>query len=80
MGDSTAVDPKPTVGRVVHYVEMITGTRIHRPAIVLEVSDDNPDVVCLKVMTPGGDHVVSAAPCASPAEDKSGSWHWPERV
>lgn len=74
--------PKPTVGRIVHYV-LPEGRNAgeHRPAIVTRVWSD----VCvqLQVFTDGeNDGLANVEWRTSILNDEAGApntWHWPER-
>lgn len=74
--------PKPSIGRVVHYVSHGTPNGEYasecRAAIITEVTASDPNYVGLAVMNPTGmffnqDVQYSEHPIG-------GTWHWPERV
>lgn len=72
---------RPTVGRIVHYVESDSPDVQHRAAIVVEVVSprypgDEHDFVFLRVLTKNGEYTVHAP---RGDEKRRGSWHWPER-
>lgn len=80
-----AVNPRPSVGRTVHYVSPSTGEC--RAAVVTGLCD-NPDgvdpetgtaCVYLFVMAPKGLSLRPHTPQAE-GERRGGTWHWPERV
>lgn len=79
--------PKPTIGRIVHYV-LPDGLNAmaHRPAIITDVREDG--TVDMQVFTTGdGSGVGDGLPgvfrqAAVRADEKdrmAGTWHWPER-
>lgn len=67
---------KPSVGRVVHYVEYHT----HRAAIVTEVYHPEEMEVGLAVLSPTGLHFEEHVPHVSGENNIPGTWHYPERV
>ena len=72
--------PKPSIGRVVHYVSYGTpggeyGSEC-RAAIVTEI--DTSDTVGLAVLNPTGMFFNSAVVHDEETE-RGGTWHWPER-
>lgn len=72
---------KPTVGRIVHYVESESPDVQHRAAVVIEVAGDRypgdaAEFLFLHVFSRAGDYVVHAQ---RGDEKRRGSWHWPER-
>lgn len=84
-------DPKPSVGRVVHYVSFGTpiredGSQAYtsqcRAAIVTAVAADEQaedgQCVSLCVLNPTG-QFFNEHICHDEA-GKAGTWHWPERV
>lgn len=77
--------PKPSVGRIVHYVSHGTpvredGTQAFalqcRAAIVTEVI--NPDLVGLAVLNPTG-MFFNQEITHDESGTVGGTWHWPER-
>lgn len=77
-------EPRPSVGRIVHYVSYGTPageyTSQCRAAIVAEVDADGPypgDEVALAVLNPTG---MFFNRCRFDDEHGGGTWHWPERV
>jgi hypothetical protein len=70
--------PKPTVGRVVHYVNaghsLGTYSSTCRAAIVTDVKDDVTISLC--VFTPKGNFFYEEL--AYDAGKAGGTWHWPE--
>lgn len=87
-----STQPRPTVGRTVHYVSHGTPVRTDgsqqfpsacRAAVVTEVDADDPGRVGLAVQNPTGQffHPLQAGGSVhSDAEARlGGSWHWPER-
>lgn len=86
-------DPKPAVGRIVHYVSFGTPNgefgKACRAAVVTEVADDERGTVGLAVLNPAGQffHPLAAGGCRHHEADEpgahahpGGTWHWPERV
>jgi len=67
---------KPSVGRIVHYIDPLTGK--HCAALIIDV--DDKDRVNLRVFG----HVGSEWTAFVISNDETyvmlGSWHWPERV
>ncbi len=91
---SQPIIPKPSVGRIVHYVlggpadaETVNpnSTGEHRPAIIVRVRDER--TVQLQVFTDGhndrANHPEGLMWRTSVHEDEDtkapGTWHWPER-
>ena len=81
MTDMTAIAPKPSVGRIVHYVSYGTPGGEYksecRAAIVTEVQDwDSPANVAgeigLCVLNPTGQFFNQDVPCHLGGEDKAG--------
>lgn len=86
--------PKPSVGRIVHYVSHGTPVRADgsqaytaqcRAAIITEVPyGDDPalhDSVGLAVLNPTGMFFNTGLPHEEPDGDLiGGTWHWPERI
>jgi len=90
------VEQIPSIGRIVHYV--LSHGRYpgsHRPAIIVNVWDENPTInslVQLQVFTDctndyakgegnGSTGIMWATSVHyDEAEKKQGTWHWPERV
>jgi hypothetical protein len=79
--------PKPSVGRVVHYVSYGTpGGEFAsqcRAAVVSEVDTGDDERVGLVVLNPTGLFFHSLADNGSHQDEDShggGTWHWPERV
>lgn len=87
-------EPKPTVGRIVHYV-VPTGPNAgaHRPALVIvptagTVQDTEPGFVDLVAfLHPDDNRRTNGIPMLWPTRvpydatgEERGSWHWPERV
>lgn len=79
--------PKPSLGRMVHYVlkDGCPNAGDHRPAIIVRVW---PDTVNLQVFFDGDGtphlndgQLNTLWKCSVPysAEPKPGTWHWPER-
>jgi hypothetical protein len=75
------VGPKPTVGRVVHYVSYGTP------------GGEHPSECCAAIVTTPGDEAGKAALCVlypnglsfkenvqHNESNAGGTWHWPERV
>lgn len=95
MNDLTEVrQPKPSVGRIVHYVSHGSpvredGTQAYtsqcRAAIVTEVSYADPALTqptyeaSLCVLNPTGQFFKEDV-MADFTEHQANSWHWPERV
>lgn len=88
-------DPKPSVGRVVHYLSHGTPIREDgsqafetacRAATVTEVDPENPDRIGIAVINPTGMffHPLAAGGClyrdSGTDADSGGTWHWPERI
>lgn len=74
--------PRPSVGRIVHYVSYGSpaGEYISecRAAVIAHVSGDGALGCDLVVLNPTG---VFFNRCIQDEETKrAGSWHWPERV
>jgi hypothetical protein len=72
--------PKPSIGRIVRYVQF---SGVIRPAIIVEVSLDREDVVNLRVFKgvraseePEQEAVLL---CHRSDAKAHGTWHWPER-
>ncbi|PSK58006.1 hypothetical protein B0E38_01851 [Streptomyces sp. 111WW2] len=96
MSPSGASQPRPSVGRAVHYVSHGTPVRedgsraytsVCRAATVTEVDPQDSDRVGLAVHNPGGTffHPLAAGGCTHAAVDgeqppAGGTWHWPEVV
>lgn len=83
MADSQ-IYPKPTVGRIVHYVSYGTpgGEFLpeHRAAIIAGVpfaGNPGDDLLDLVVFNPQG-LFFNRVPYSE--EPKGGTWHWPERT
>lgn len=86
------IQPRPTIGRTVHYLSHGTppredGTQAHpsvcRAAMVTEVDEVQPDRVGLTVLNPTGTffHPLGVGGSVlDPTRTAGGSWHWPERV
>jgi hypothetical protein len=84
--------PRPSVGRIVHYLSHGTPVRPDgsqafppqcRAAIVTEVDPDDPDRVGLQVLNPTGNFMHPLAAGGSSRDEdqeQGGTWHWPERV
>jgi hypothetical protein len=81
------VKQKPTVGRIVHYVEPQSAPgRVEagpsRPAIIVEVHDD--ETCGIKVFLPGGGSLYEPkakfAAAELEADRKPFTWHWPPRA
>jgi hypothetical protein len=84
--------PRPSVGRIVHYVSYGTPPRADgsqefptacRAAIVTEVDEEATDLVGLAVFNPTGMYFlpIAAGGCAhDEGQQYSGTWHFPERV
>lgn len=86
--------PKPSVGRVVHYVSYGTPggeyTSQCRAATITEVSEEHPkgfpnadEYVGLAAINPTGVffHPLALGGCRHDEDDKDGgTWHWPERT
>lgn len=78
--------PKPSVGRVVHYVSYGTPggeyTSRCRAAIVTEITDCNAHTECvgLFVANPTGLFLNQHIPHNETSQQREGTWHWPERV
>ncbi len=79
------LNPKPSVGRVVHYVARGSADgkfpSVCRAADITEIHDD--DVVGLMVKNPTGlfFHSIADGGCLHDEDGKpGGTWHWPERV
>ncbi|MFE0763671.1 hypothetical protein [Streptomyces smyrnaeus] len=85
--------PRPSVGRIVHYVSHGTpvrgdGSQAHpsacRSAVVTEVDAGDPGRVGLAVLNPTGQffHPLAAGGSVHAEADTrlGGSWHWPERM
>ena len=80
-------EQKPSVGRVVHYVaygtpkgEYTAGA--HRAAIITEVDYDeefHDYFVSICILNPTGLFFLQGAEYDETGQ-KSGTWHWPERV
>ncbi|WP_031514824.1 hypothetical protein [Streptomyces sp. NRRL F-5123] len=68
--------PKPTVGRIVHYVSTATGTPVCRAAIVTETRDQRISVQVFLPDTIFPDRDVAH----SETSHEGGTWHWPERT
>jgi hypothetical protein len=84
--NSAPAGPRPSVGRVVHYVSYGTPggefSPACRAATVTEVRDLD-ETVGLCVQNPTGlfFHPLAAGGSRHSEEDRAGgSWHWPERV
>lgn len=84
--------PKPSVGRIVHYVSRGSADGVYQPqcraAIITEVDEYQPSAdgefvghVDLCVLNPTG-MFFNRGVLAPPPDDvfKGGTWHWPERV
>ena len=78
-------DPKPSVGRVVHYHLIDTGVAV--PAVVVVVDPEDPDRLELHVMHPKyrtTEGEIIRAGCFHAAMVKkggaAGQWGWPPRV
>jgi hypothetical protein len=74
--------PKPTVGRVVHYVSYGTPNgeypSVCRAAVVTDTSDGGGDTVSLAVLNPTG--LFFTAWVVHHEAMAPGTWHWPERA
>ncbi len=73
---------KPSIGRIVHFVEVPTsdykpGT--HRPAIVIEVYGD-ADEQCLLAVFGRADGGPQPQVSRHAEDGTPGTWHWPERI
>lgn len=86
----SAPQPRPTVGRIVHYVSHGTpvradGSQVYssecRAAIITEVSDETGfgRVVGLCVLNPTGQFFNRGVEQDEP-HHAGGTWHWPEQV
>lgn len=82
-----AETPKPSLGRMVHYVipDGCANAGDHRPAIIVRVW---PDTVNLQVFFDGDGtphlndgqlNTLWKLSVPYSAEPKAGTWHWPER-
>lgn len=66
---------KPTIGRIVHYVE---GSGAHRAALITAVHSDK--CVNLTVFYSDGIGFFPSVMLVDPALDNAPkTWHWPER-
>ncbi len=74
-------EPKPTIGRIVHYQKYGTPGGEHKaepsPAIITKVSEDGT-TCSLFVMNPNGCY-FNETPFANSEEPKPGHWNWPPR-
>lgn len=89
---SHSAKPRPSVGRIVHYLSHGTpvredGTQAYPPqcraATVTEVDEDDPARVGLLVHNPTGNffHPLAAGGSRQDeAQQQGGTWHWPEVV
>lgn len=72
-------DPKPSVGRIVHYVSYGTPNGEfkpeHRAAIITRVGDDD-NTVDICVLNPVGLYFNQNVNLGK----REGQWHWPELV
>lgn len=79
---SVETAPRPTVGRIVHYVSYGTpGGEFkseHRAAIVTQVWPRDPGIVGLAVLNPGG-LFFNVSVAQDEKTKRGGTWHWPER-
>ena len=77
-------DPKPTVGRIVHY--RLAAGAIPVPACVVEVDVLDPEILGLHVMCPKysalGENTRGCCFQAALVKkgDGAGQWGWPPRV
>lgn len=67
--------PKPTVGRVVHYVQPATG--VHLAAIIAGV--DRNGNLNLAIFTEAGQHRAAVGILEDQTTKMQHTWHWPER-
>ena len=76
--------PKPSVGRIVHYVSYGTpGGRYKsecRAAIITAVSQPLGVTVDLAVLNPTGMFFNRGTVLNNDTPYEGGTWHWPERV
>ncbi|WP_409238299.1 hypothetical protein [Streptomyces sp. PA5.6] len=75
--------PKPSIGRIVHYLSHGTPGGEYQPqcraAIVTEEPRGDSDLIALAVLNPDGMHFNRYVP-QSEDERRGGTWHWPERT
>lgn len=68
--------PTPTVGRVVHYVDHVTGK--HFAAVIVHVWSDT--CVNLAVFDSNGNLNPKTSVTLDEATAANFTWHWPERT
>lgn len=78
------MEPKPSVGRIVHYRSFGTPSGEYQPecraAVIAGVpSSDDLNVLQLCVLNPTG-LLFCEATCDESDSRSGGTWHWPERV
>lgn len=77
--DINKIEPKPSIGRIVHYMRYGTPGGEHKaepsPAVITQVLDDEGTCM-LFVMNPSGLY-FNKTPYSK--EPKAGSWSWPQR-
>ena len=71
---------RPSIGRVVHFVDPTTGQ--HQAAIITAAPASGvAEVVQAVTLSVLGEDFISFKPFVPyDAEGKPGTWHWPERV
>lgn len=77
---SNSEHQKPSVGRIVHYVDPKFETDQPRAAIVVFVHDDNIRVNLTVFDTDGTPYAMESVPFDIEGMHKPHTWFWPPRV
>ena len=76
------MNPKPSIGRVVHYVANDSGSTRglvkHFPALITQVNENGN--VNLTVIPDGLNYIIPVRQAIHSDEFIPGTWHWPERI
>lgn len=73
---SKDTEPKPSIGRVVHYAAYTANGVTCVPAMINQMTEDG--VIGLCVFDPRGIQMHNGCEQGKPTEGHT--WHWPERV
>lgn len=78
-----SVERKPSIGRIVHYIQKGVGKKaknIHFAAIVADVNDGLEKVLSINLCVFTSNGFLFVGNVVEDQEAKgAGSWHWPER-